>query len=352
MSRIHTKPTRFLIALLALVAVTGCADSSGAGEPEDPGLLLVPPTDGGYFPDDLVWTRDGSELVYLRSIVVNGGSATVLNAASVSTHVVRAVYQSPSIVEVAPESAGGRIYFGAFLTTAGFNDPNFQVSRVHLTSGAVEVLATISLGARNDVVVSDDERYLAAVRGLYDLQAGTRIDLPAGIPIEFSPDKTQLLYLVDQTTTSIQSATLISTADGSSQPLHSTDYFVLAHRWEGNSPQLLSSALDLGGGVRLYEIDGLTGARRDIAEFTNSISSYIYANWSPDGQRLAVWIREGFGKARRTNLHIVRAGIAPAIVATIHGDPGLPVFSPNGNSVAYFYYHQNDTRSLYLKSGI
>jgi hypothetical protein len=138
-----------------------------------------------------------------------------------------------------------------------------------------------------------------AGRGLYDLQTGTRIDLPAGIPLDFSPDKTQLLYLVDQTTTSIQSAALISTADGSSQALHSTDYFLLAHRWEGNSPQLLSSALDLGSGVRLYELDGLTGTRRDVAQFTNSISGYTYANWSPDGQRLAVWIREGFGKTRR-----------------------------------------------------
>jgi hypothetical protein len=152
--------------------------------------------------------------------------------------------------------------------------------------------------------------------------------------------------------TSSQSATVISTADGSSQPLHSTDYFLLAHRWEGNSPQLLSSVIDLGGGVRLYEVDGLTGTRRDIAQFNNSTSSYIYANWSPDGQKLAAWIQEGFGETRRTNLRIIRPGISPAIVATIHGDPGLPVFSPNGNSVAYFYYHQNDTRSVYLKSGI
>lgn len=350
MSRMHSRPTRFLIALLALIAAVGCGDSSGPGEPEDPGLLLVPPTDAGYYTQDLVWTRDGSELVYLRGIVVNGRSATVLNAVSVSTRVVRAVYQAPSIVSLTPESAGGSIYFGAFLTTAGFNEPNFQVSRVHLVSGAVEVLATTSLGAY-DVVVSDDERYLAADRGLYDLQTGTRIDLPAGIPIEFSPDGTQLLYLVNQTTTSIQSATLISTADGASQPLHSTDYFVLAHRWEGNSPQLLSSAYELAGGVRLYEVDGLTGTRRDIAEFNNSTSSYIYANWSPDGQRLAAWIREGFGETRKTSLFIIRPGVAPAIVATVHGDPGPPVFSPNGNSVAYFYYHA-DTRSVYLKPGI
>jgi Tol biopolymer transport system component len=192
----RSRPTQFLIALLALVAAIGCGDSSGPGKPEDPGLLLVPPTDGGYYPQDLVWTSDGSELVYIRG------------------------------------------------------------------------------------------------------------------------------------------------------------YFVLAHRWEGNSPQLLSSAYELTGGVRLYEVDGLTGTRRDIAQFNNSTSGYIYANWSPDGQRLAAWIHEGLGATRTTSLYIIRPGVAPAIVATVHGDPGPPVFSPNGNSVAYFYYHANDTRSLYLKPGI
>jgi hypothetical protein len=36
----------------------------------------------------------------------------------------------------------------------------------------------------------------------------------------------------------------------------------------------------------------------------------------------------------------------------VHGDPDRPVFSPDGKSIAYFYYHDDDRRSRYMKSGI
>lgn len=351
------RPTPLLIALLALLA-TACSDLGGPppGEPEDPGVLLLPREQAGYYSEDLVWTRDGTELLYIKGVMTNV-SSTVVNAVNVSTHSVRQLYTSPSITSLARESAGTRIYVGEFLTTVGFNDPNFRVSRVHLTTGAVEVLATTFLGSRDDILVSDDERFLVAARGLYDLQTDIRIDLPAGFPIGFSPDKTQLLYFLDQTSTSIQSPTLISTTDGSSNPLHSTGDFYLAHRWVGNSPQLLKRDFELAGGesyrIRLSEIDGVTGATRDIAEFIGP-GLAVKANWSADGRTLVAWIEEGSRAERtdRTSLYVIRSATAPTVVATVHGYTGPPVLSPNGSSVAYFYYHDDDRRSLYMKSGI
>jgi hypothetical protein len=326
------------------------------GEAEQPGVLLLPRDQVGHYSADLVWTKDGTELLYVKGVMTNV-SSTVVNAVNVSTHSVRQVYASPSITSLAHESSATRIYVGEFLTTVGFNDPNFQVSRVHLATGAVEVLATAFLGAHNDVLVSDDERFLVASRGLYDLQTGTRIELPAGVPIGFSPDRTKLLYFADQPTTSIQTATLISTADGSSNALHSTGNFYLAHRWEGNSPQLLKKDFEFAGGenyrIRLSEIDGVTGATRDIAEFIGP-GLAVQANWSADGRTLAAWIEEGSRVERtdRTSLYVIRSGSAPTVVATVHGSIGPPVLSPSGNSVAYFYYHDDDRRSLYMKSGI
>jgi hypothetical protein len=348
------RPIPFLIALLALLA-TACSDLGGpaAGEPEDPGVLLVPRYEGGYYAQDLVWTRDGTELLYVKAGMTNV-SSTVLNAVNVSTHAVRQLYTSPFITSLARESAATRIYVGDYLTTVGVSEPNFQVSRVHLTTGAVEVLATTFLGNYNVVLVSDDERFLVAPRGLYDLQTASRIDLPAGLPIGFSPDKTQLLYFLDQTSTVAQSPTLISTADGSSRLLHSTGDFYLAHRWAGNSPQLLKKDFEFTGGgtgstIRLSEIDGVTGATREIAEFVGA-GPGVQAAWSADGRTLGVWIDEGSIAERtdRTSLYVIRAGSAPTVVATVHGAIGQPVLSPNGSSVAYFYFHDNDRRSLYM----
>jgi len=349
---IRVRVLRFSIASFALIAAAGCGDSSGPGEPEDPGVLLLPPTGSGYFPRGLVWTRDGSELVYVSS-VATPASSTSLNAVSVATHSVRHLTAAPAIISLAPEIAGSRIYFGAYLPTAALNEPSFQVSRVDIASGTVDILATIFLGANNPVLVSGDERFLVAGSVLYNLQTGGRVDLPAGGPIDFSPDRTMLLYSSQQTGT-----TLISTSDGSSHPLlYSTDDFV-AHRWEGNSPQFLKKTFantgrGISGTVRLSETDGVTGASRDIVQF-NVRTPFIGVAWSPDGRALAAWIEEGSlaDKTDRTTLYIVRGGNAPAVVATVHGKPDSPVFSPDGKSIAYFYNHDDDRRSLYMKSGI
>ena len=358
MRQTQNRPIRFFIGLLAIVSAAGCGDSSGPGEPEDPGVLVVPPTLVGYYPSELVWTRDGSELVYVSSVTAPV-SSTRLNAVSVATHAVRQLYASPSITSLARESAGSRIYFGVYLTTAALNEPNFQVSRVDVASGTVDILATRFQESNNPVLVSGDERFLVAGSGLYNLRTGGRVDLPAGTPIDFSPDRTMLLYFLQSTTTSSPSATLISTSDGSSHPLlYSTGDFYLAHRWEGNSPQLLKKTfLDAGaynsGTIRLSEIDGITGTSRDIVQF-NVRSPFIGVTWSPDGRALGAWIPEGSlaDKTDKTTLYIVRAGNAPAVVATVHGNPDRPVFSPDGKSIAYFYYHEDDRRSLYMKSGI
>lgn len=349
MISIQTAPGRCLIASIALFTVTACGDSSGPGEPDNPGVAVVPMTVGG--PRHLVWTRDGTELVF--------SDFSALNAVGISSHTVRRLDPSPVIISVVRHSAGERIYFGTALTS----DPNFRVSRVNPSSGAVEILMTISAASDDDFMeVSADERFLVMGRRLFDLQTGSQINLPRGKPFGFSPDGTKLLYDLDVPGVSTPSPSLISTADGSSQALHSTGYFHLAHRWEGNSPQLLKADFELKNGfydkVRLSEIDGLTGVSRDIAQLSTTAGYFYNTNWSSDGRTLGTWVNQGSiaDGTNRTNLYVIRAGGGPVLVASITpplmaGPPGPPVFSPSGNSLAYFYYLAN-SRSLYVKSGI
>jgi hypothetical protein len=348
MNHIQIRPTRFLIASLALLAAAGCADTSGPGAPEDRGVLLAT-VDGG-FSRHLAWSSDGTQLVFATS--------TALSAISISTHAVRQLDASPSITILDLRSAGERIYFAAAVATSGPSDPNFRVSRVNPTGGAVEILLTKIWSGGEYVLVSDDERFLVANQVLYDIQAATQIALPPGRPIGFSPDGTQLLYYQYLAGSSTDSPTLISTADGSSsQALHSTSSFYSGHRWEGNSPQLIDFSLN-NGTLRLFEVDGVTGATRDLAQFGANPSFPTIlplANWSPDNRTLGVWVEQGSGQSRTTNLYVIRSGSAATVVAnlttSLNVGVGLPEFSRSGNSVAYNYYNDG-ARSLYMKSGI
>ena len=346
MNHIQIRPTRLIIGSLALLAASGCAGTSGPGAPENRGVLLAT-VDGGF--SRLAWSSDGTQLIFATS--------NALSAISVSTHAVRQLDASPSITILDLRSAGEWIYFAAAVAT-GSTDSNFRVSRVSPTAGAVEILLTKPWNGSEYVVVSDDERFLVANQVLYDVQAATQIALPAGRPIGFSPDGTQLLYYQRPAGSSTDSPTLISTADGSSsQALHATSSFYSGHRWEGNSPQLIDFGLD-NGTLRLFEIDGVTGATHDLAQFGANPSFPTIlplANWSADNQTLAVWVEQGSGQSRTTNLYVIRSGSAPAVVANVTTSlnvaVGLPVFSRSGNSVAYNYYN-DAARSLYMKSGI
>jgi len=343
MRHFQARPTRFLIGSLALLAAAGCGDSTSPGGPEDPGLLLVPT---GYLGAGPVWTKDGTELLYTVRTTVNQREAALLMAVSVSTHAIRQLGVFPPIGGLVRSTGGERIYFGNFISPPSGSVDSYQVSRLHPTLGQQEIVAT---GDATSVAVSGDERFLAVGRRLYDLQSGTRLDLPVGTPIDFSPDGTQLLYYTGAFT-----PTLVSTADGSSQPLRSTD-FDLAHRWAGNSPQVLGTA-DNGdhSAVRVFETDGVTGAIHDIAQFRGNAFN-LPASWSPDGNVLAIWIATGalFDESARHILYLIRPGNAPAAVGNVAGLPGQPVFSPSGNSIAYFIrYGDLQQGALFLKSGL
>lgn len=349
MSHIQTRAIRMLIAAAAIFTAAGCGDSSGPGEPDDPGILLVPPFAAGYIPDIPIWTKDGTELVYVTG--GNVSNSTVLNAVNPSTLAVRQLVAPTNLImTTARGSAGDWIYFGT---------ANSGISRVHPTSRTVETVTAFGIGGEV-LLVSHDERYLVVGRSLFDLQTTGQIDLPSGRAIGFSPDGTQLLYDLDVIGVGgTRAPALISTADGSSQPLHSTGYFTVAHRWEGNSPQLLKVDYSPTGGIntiyRLSEIDGLTGASRNLAEFHAAYFNPFSVSWSPNGQALGVWIEERSAKdgRSRAKLYIIRSGAAPALVASV--GPGVttgpPIFSPSGNALVYIHYY-NDGRSLYLKSGI
>lgn len=343
MNRIQNRLARLLIAALALLTVAACGDSSGPGVPEDPGFLLVP---SSYHSGDLVWTRDGTELAYVFRTSANAAEVNLLKAISVSTQIVRQLNESPTIRELVRSSGGERIYFGTFISPPSGSVDNFRVSRIHPTSGLLEIVTTTRAG---DLAVSADERFLVSGRRLHDLQTGAQIALPDGIPIDFSPDGTQLLY-----STGNFSSTLISTADGSTRPLVSTSDFYSAHRWEGNSPQLLKADDSDNSTVRLSEIDGVTGAARNIAQIDGRFI-FKNANWSPDGRVLAIWIQQGtkFDGTDQHYLYVIRPGNAPAVVANVTGSPGRPLFSPSGTSVAYFHSRGGTGQAaLYVKSGI
>lgn len=349
MKHIQRKPIRFLRASLALLAVVGCSDlGPGFSGPQDPGELLVTLTQGG---DNLAWTKDGTELVY--------AVAGQLNAVSATTHTVRPLDAPPSAFVLALSRAGERIYTLSTVSAAGPNDPNFLVRRVDPITASAETIVSNRGAPDRPFAVSSDERLLVSNSVLYDLQTGSQITLPLGKPFGFSPDGTQLLYYQFQSGFLVGSARLVSTADGSSsQQLHSASPgFYWGHRWEGNSPQLLDSEL-AGEGLKLFEIDGITGVRRDLAEFgSNPGFPLIFpsATWSPDGRALAIWIEQGSGASRRSNLYVIRSGKAPDVVASVvtglDFTVGFPSFSPSGSSVAYTYYFDGG-RSLYMKSGI
>jgi len=352
MNHIQRKPIRFLLTSLALLAVAGCGEGVyGPSGAQDPGVLLVTLTQGGG--EDLAWTSDGTELVY--------AVAGELRAVSASTHTVRRLDTPPSVFIQALSRAGARIYFASSLSAPGPNDPNFLIGRVNPTAGSAETLVTSRSVADRFMRVSSDERFLVAQGILYDLQAGAQISLPIGRPFGFSSDGTQLLYYQYQSGLLLGSPRLISTADGSSsQELHSpSGSFYYGHRWEGNSPQLLDfdHATDA---LRLFEIDAVTGITRDLAEFGSNPqfpTILPVANWSPDGRTLAIWIEQGSGASRRSNLYVIRSGSAPAVVASVitagfDTGVGTPVFSPSGNSIAYPYYLDGGGTSLYMKSGI
>jgi hypothetical protein len=347
MTPIQTRPGQRLIAAIAFLAATACGDSTGTGAPDDPGVLLATNVVG---PNDLVWTRDGGEVVYAR--------ATSLNAVSVATQVERHLVADASISITGIGSAGDWIYYGAVVTPPPPAATNFRVSRINPTTGAAEVLVTDPWHGQDYVVVSADERFVAANGRIYNLQAGTHVDFNCNRARAFSPDATQLLCQGPFGVGQQASFALISTADGTSQQLPSTNAvgFYFGLRWVGNSPQLLAYSVD-NRITRIYEIDGVTGATRDVSQLDGNVTLLLVASWSQDGRTLGAWIDPSSGRDRKANLYIVRSGSAAAVAARVSEDPltsfpSTPVFSATGSSVAYFYYNQNNNRSLYAKTGI
>ena len=104
----------------------------------------------------------------------------------------------------------------------------------------------------------------------------------------------------------------------------------------------------------MFEIDGVTGATQDIAQF-RGYALLTPATWSPDGNVLAIWIATGAPSdaPAREILYLIRPGNVPAAVGNVAGVAGQPVFSPSGNSIAYFIrYGDLQQGALFLKSGL
>jgi len=335
MNRLLTSATQVLIASLTIL-LCGCGDSSGPGEAEDPGVKLAIE---GIALSRLEWTGDGAEVVW--------ASRTAINAVNPTTGSNRQLFSDPSSSIIDFALAGERIYFGAQTGT------EFRVSRLNPAGGGAETLITAPWDGSFYVLVSDNERFLAANGALYDLQTGAEFDLPSGTARGFSPDGTQLL--VQGALDDPFSFSLVSSTDGSSQPLQpaNTGFLYAGHRWDGNSPQLLADATT-DGVTRISEMDGLTGTTRDLAQIKGYPTFFLVANWSRDGRTLGAWLNSPKG-SDPAKLFVIRSGSEPRVVASIGSDffsgPQPPVFSPNGNSVAYLYDRYQVGANLYVKSG-
>jgi hypothetical protein len=325
-----------LVVAIGLLGATACgaAGITETTETENPGTQLFAQSGNGNGAQRLVWTRDGTELVF---------HSDGLKAVSVGTHTVRPVWGESAVVDFAGPTVSGKVYFSTFLPPASTN-PEYKIARVEPATGTTELLPLASPSLTIALEVSPDERYVVG-DAIYDLQTGGKANSFPYTPLGFSPDGSVFLARDPFTP-----ALLVVTGQGYHQQLATSDEAYIAHRWAANIPQLLRMRYDAGNGtIRLYEIAGLSGASRDLAQLS-STGADIYANYSADGNLLGVWIQQ----QSLWKLYVIRAGSPPVVAASVTytgtARPGAPVFSPDGKSAAYFFYTSD--RSLYVQSGI
>ncbi|HXG71375.1 MAG TPA: hypothetical protein VNJ04_12290 [Gemmatimonadaceae bacterium] len=219
------------------------------------------------------------------------------------------------------------------MASAPLGSPNLRIIKVHPSRAGVDTIATVFLRYNQALFVSADERLIASGHTLIDTRTGVRIELPNGQAHGFSPDGTQLLYEVfGSASAPTRVYTLVSTGDGTFQPMLGPNGYFDALRWSGNAPQLLTVANSFANppaGTRVFELDGLSGATRDLAQFSERGALYT-ANWSDDGQTLGVWLEPNY---YRSKLVIIRGGSALVTVLRVDADVGSPIFSPDGTAL-------------------
>lgn len=323
-------------ALVLGASTTGCAGDgiTDVTEPEDLGALLVDNLLDQYVSKDLVWTRDGTEIVFLDD---------GLKAVSLSTKTVRTLSADKTTLSLARGIGGEWIYFVSIVPDAPPGSLDLRISRVH-PSGGTETVTLVATGLSTRLVVSANERWVAISGVLFDSETKRTTPLPFGIPFGFSPDGSRLLY--DRSSQS-PSMVLISTADGSIQSVPFVG-FPSAVRWAGNSPQFLriANTVTQSGGEtsRISEQDGLSGVETELASISGT-SALFSANWSDDGGILGFWFEPSF---TRSELIVLRRGGPRTVSARVDSDVGAPSFSPSGNAVAYRVFLPSYSR-IYMK---
>lgn len=325
-----------LAAALAILGAAGCGSSvTDADLRENPGTLVVPSESGEVSGlQGLVWTKDASEIVFHSS---------QLKAVSVGSHTVRPVWGESAVVNFAGPTVSGRIYFSTFLPTPS-TSAEYAIGRVEPGTGVWEVLPLQAPALTIAIDVSPNERYVVG-DAIYDLQTGGKASSFPYTPLGFSPDGNAFVAR-----DAFTSALVVMDGQGSHQQLATSDEAYIAHRWALHVPLLLRRRYDAAkANIRLYEVDGLSSVSHDLAEL-NATSDAVYAKYSADGSLLGIWLQDG----TLWKLYKIRAGGTPTFVASVRYDlgshPSPPVFSPDGTSVAYFFF--NPGRSLYVRSGI
>jgi hypothetical protein len=322
--------------VMIVLSAAGCGGEgiTASSEPEDVGTLLVDKLVNEYVSKDLVWTKDGSEIVFLEDGV---------KAVNLSSKSVRTLDADKTTLSMTRATSGEWIYFVSVVPDAPSGSANLRISRVH-PAGGTETVTFAAAGIGYRLAVSANERWVAIDGLLYDSETKASRKLPLGVPYGFSPDGSRLLY---QLSSQSPAMVLVSTADGSTQDVH-FDGFPSGIRWVGNSPQLLrivnTSTQNTGETTRISEQDALTSLETELANITGKTALYT-ANWSDDGAVLGFWFEANF---TRSELVVMQLRGARTVTARVDSDVGKPFFSPGGYLVAYPVFLSGYSR-IYVK---
>jgi len=303
----------------------------------------------------VVWTVDGSELVYLASDPTSGVQSLV--AVRLDSLEQRTLDRAPSSGTALARSAdGSALYFvGLASDTAGDDtEPSYELREA--ISG--RSIATESQPHGAVLVLSPDGRRLlySAEQGdlVLDLEEGISLVTSCGVPGSneagpvFSPAGDQLLCRSSSDSNGGGGELVtVDVATGDSQALTGvwpeTDLAPHAARWDADGVELAGWTRNPPG-IRIanpstswvFSMAGLNGGR------ATALGLYEY---SPDGGMLAFWVTEclaseGFLSCSLTESRLTVLDLGTGVAQTVaSGEPpvGTIAFSDDSHQIAYQY---------------
>jgi Tol biopolymer transport system component len=203
-------------------------------------------------------------------------------------------------------------------------------------------------GVGGTLAVSPDGVHLAYMAGdsvlLFDMVTKSRSSVAQGAPVAFSPDGTQLLVAAPCAPFETCSYFALALGSGVTQPVSlglGSSEVLSAIRWDPDGVRILFEAGSYPT-HRFYIRNVTTGTTTEIpCEFDSSLR--YSAALSPDGHRVAYWLRTG---PSTSTLRLAGAQETVALGAPAFGVGGRIAFAPDGRSVAYITDTQLSVSSL------